>query len=286
MIRETDPNPYEQSFIELMQTPEGQALAHQCYIDWDITDTCKRFEASEEWQAVKKFLQKYRSPGSMVLDLGAGNGIGSYALAMMDYTVFAVEPNPGELVGHAAILKMSRATQLNIHCITAFGECLPFESETFSLVYCRQVLHHARSLEAMLDEISRVLKKDGLLLATREHVIDDAESLDAFIKNHPLEKYAVDEWAYRLDQYISVIQMSELKLIRTLTPWASVINYYPSTEKQRKKHLADKFMQMFGHTGRFVRYIPFVDRIYRQYLGLNDHTPGRMYTFIARKESG
>ena len=286
MIRETEPDRYEQSFIELMQTPEGQALAHQCYIDWDITDSCKRFEASEEWQAVMKFLNKYISPGSMVLDLGAGNGISSYALSKMDYDVFAIEPNPSDLVGHGAIVKMRQETQLNIQCVPALGEYLPFESGIFSLVYCRQVLHHAENLNSMLREVSRVLQKRGILVATREHVIDDQISLEAFLKNHPLDEFSVEEWAYKLDEYVTMIRSNGMKIIKTISPWESEINYYPSTEEQRIKQLVDRFTQRFGRTGRYVRYVPFVDWIYRQYLGLKDHTPGRMYTFIARKESG
>jgi len=283
MISSTDPNPYEQSFIGLMQTSEGKNLAHQCYIDWDITNACKRFEASEEWQTLRKYIVKYISLGSKVLDLGAGNGIGSYALAKMSYAVIAVEPNPGELVGLGAIVKMSRETSLNIRCISALGEVLPFESGSFSLVYCRQVLHHAKNLDAMLAEIARVLKKDGLLVATREHVIDSPESLEYFLNHHPLEKHAVEEFAYGLDRYISAIRMSEMKILKILTPWASVINYYPSTRDHRIKQLTDLFVQKFGSAGRYVRYIPFIDWIYRRYLESKDHTPGRMYSFIAKK---
>ena len=50
--------------------------------------------------------------------------------------------------------------------VTATAEALPFESESFDLVLCTEVLEHCRKPEDVLAEIARVLKPDGFLFLT------------------------------------------------------------------------------------------------------------------------
>lgn len=56
-------------------------------------------------------------------------------------------------------------------------------------VFARQVLHHARNLEMLCREVSRVLKPHGIFIATREHVISKPEDLARFLKKHPLHQF-------------------------------------------------------------------------------------------------
>lgn len=48
--------------------------------------------------------------------------------------------------------------------ITAAGENIPFESETFDVVICRNVLDHTKKPSQVIDEIHRVMTSDGMLL--------------------------------------------------------------------------------------------------------------------------
>lgn len=48
------------------------------------------------------------------------------------------------------------------------GSVLPYESQTFDVVYALMSLHHIRDLSGMLREIRRVLKPNGVLIV-REH---------------------------------------------------------------------------------------------------------------------
>ena len=278
-------NTYEQAFIQLMQTPTGKDLAYKCYIDWDITKACIRFESSAEWTAVKTLIQKFSIGNGKALDLGAGNGISSYALARMGFDVYAVEPNHSPLVGYNAISKMIHETSLTINCVVSTGEQLPFNDRSFSLVYCRQVLHHATNLDQMLRNVSRVLKPDGIFIATREHVVDDHLSLDIFLKNHALYEYSVKENAYKLDEYITAIRENGLITIKIIGPWESAINFYPSTKEERKQTLVDKIKPIVGPASQLIQYIPYIDSVYRKYLELSDRTPGRMYSITAQKKS-
>jgi SAM-dependent methyltransferase len=43
-------------------------------------------------------------------------------------------------------------------------DCLPFESDIFDIIICTQVLEHVREPQRVLDELSRILKRGGVVL--------------------------------------------------------------------------------------------------------------------------
>ena len=271
----------EQSIITLMQTPYGKELAHNCYYDWNVVNACARFNESEEWQAVTSLLRKLTLHGTEVLDLGAGNGIASYSLAKLGYSVTAIEPDPSDLVGYGAIKEMSESTKSSINILSSVGEHLPFSDDYFSLVYTRQVLHHADNLGRMLKEISRVLKPKGILIATREHVIDDQKSLEIFLDRHPLHIYTRSEWAYTESEYIEQMRSANLKTQYVIHPWDSVINHFPITNGELNKKMEFHMRKYFGILGMLIIHLPSINKIYRAIKSYRDSTPGRVFTFVA-----
>ncbi|MCU0885274.1 MAG: hypothetical protein MUC44_10055 [Beijerinckiaceae bacterium] len=71
------------------------ALARAAYFDEPVA-AALRYQASAEFGAVRALLPP---KAGRALDLGAGNGILSHALAREGWAVTAVEPDPSELVG-------------------------------------------------------------------------------------------------------------------------------------------------------------------------------------------
>ena len=69
------------------------------------------------------------------------------------------------------------------------------------MVYARQSLHHSGDLTIACSEIRRVLKKGGMFFALKDHVIDNLEDKNIFLKNHPLHEFTGDENAFLLDDY-------------------------------------------------------------------------------------
>ncbi len=268
-----------------MQTREGRELAYACYYDWDIVHACLRFERSDEWQAVKSILKTVSLPGCEALDLGAGNGIGSYALAKLGFRVVAVEPDPSNLVGFGALLNMVESTKLPIRHVRALGEELPFRRARYSLVYSRQVLHHARDLPRMLSEVSRVLRYGGLLIASREHVVDDEDTLLKFLSSHPIHRFTGGESAFRLDEYLEAISFAGLTLKMMLTPWASIINYYPVSKMLLMEEMKEYALDRWGKLGQLMLLSPSWRRRYAARKSAKDQTPGRMFTFVAVADS-
>jgi SAM-dependent methyltransferase len=271
---------WEEAVTWLKNQPDQAELVRSCFFDDPLIEAAKRYYSSTEWQAVRQFLPT--TPG-IALDLGAGRGISSYALACDGWRTTALEPDASDIVGAGAIRALAKETGLSIQVKENWGEQLPFADETFDLVHARQVLHHAHNLERLCMEVGRVLKKGGLFIATREHVISRHEDLDSFLANHPLHNLYGGENAYLLIDYLYSIKSAKLKLIKVLGPYDSPINYYPMSSKD----IRDKYKKLielkFGKRAVNTLNQNLVYKISLKIKTMLDNEPGRLYSFIAKK---
>jgi SAM-dependent methyltransferase len=95
----------------------------------------------------------------LALDLGAGGGHVSYALAPHARRVIATDLSSEML---AAVTRTAHEKGLsNIETAQAPAEHLPFEDETFDFVASRFSAHHWRDFDAGLREARRTLKRGG-----------------------------------------------------------------------------------------------------------------------------
>jgi len=135
---------WEEAVIWLRSQPDKADLVRACFYDDPLFAASERYYASTEWAAVRQLLAGRRGKA---LDLGAGRGISSYALAKDGWDVTALEPDSSDVVGANAIRQLIKETDLNIAVVEEFGENLPFEPETFDIVFGRAVLHHANGYD-------------------------------------------------------------------------------------------------------------------------------------------
>lgn len=271
---------WEQAVEWLRAQPEQQQLVRDCYYDDPLTDAAHRYSASEEWADVQKYLPAQRGSA---LDVGAGRGIASYALARDGFSVSALEPDPSPVVGAEAIRLLARGSGLEISVSEEFSERLPFADEQFDLVFARAVLHHTSDLSRACKEFYRVLKKGGRLIAVREHVVSRLEDLPAFFDGHPLHHLYGGENAFLLKQYRGAISSAGFSLQTTLAPFDSPINFAPYTLDLLQKELTAK-LPLGGAFVRGLLRLPVVWRIARVLLRAIDNRPGRLYSFVADKQ--
>jgi len=277
---------YEDSVNWMRDQKEYAEFVKLCYLDRDNLEAAKRFAASEEFQEVSKLLQLncHTSP-AQVLDLGCGNGIASYAFASLGCQVTAVDPDNSDDVGLAAAHRLrTQITDGSISTIQSTAESLPIPDNTFDVIYERQALHHFSDLVQGLTECTRVLKPGGLFLATREHVVDDAQQLEEFLCEHILHQMHGGERAYSVTHYISSLQKAGLILKQRIAPMDSVINHFPSSNADVHGAMCHWYSSKFGNViGSLAGQMPLAEAAYRRLRSLRNQSPGRLYSFLCTK---
>ncbi len=271
---------WESAVRWLREQPDRQELVQAAYYDDPLPAAAERYWRSPEWQALKPLLGEARA---QALDVGAGRGIASYALAREGFArVTALEPDGSALVGAQAIRSLAAQAGLPIEVTQEFSERLPFDDASFDLVFARAVLHHTRDLKATCAEFFRVLRPGGRLLAVREHVISRPEDLPAFFEIHPLHKLYGGENAFQLPVYQAALASAGFTQLRTLAPFDSAINFAPHSLASLQAEMAARARRRLPGSGALLRaLLPPLWTLMRPLLNRVDHRPGRLYSFAA-----
>src|SRR3954462_12796972 len=111
---------WEQAVREFRADPANSRAVRDNYFDLPVSEAARRYARSREFRALRGLVGK---PGRL-LDLGAGNGVTSYAFATKGWSVDAVEPDPSSEVGAGAISSVCRGLDVRVHI--AGAEALPF----------------------------------------------------------------------------------------------------------------------------------------------------------------
>jgi 2-polyprenyl-3-methyl-5-hydroxy-6-metoxy-1,4-benzoquinol methylase len=255
---------WEQAVLSLRSDPNSRDLVEACYYDDPLQNAAERYARSSEWLALQNLLPV---PPGKAIDVGAGRGVVSYALAKAGWHVVAAEPDRSPVVGTAAIRSLAQLTNTRIDVIESYGESIPYDSDSFDLVHCRAVLHHAADLKQFCKEIARVLVPGGLFIATREHVISRESDREIFRDHHPLHRLFGGENAYTLSTYVNAIVGAGLRIQRVLNPFESDINLFPSSAAELRERIARRLGL------RNARYVPTA---VLGWLGQFNKTPGRL----------
>jgi ubiquinone/menaquinone biosynthesis C-methylase UbiE len=123
-----------------------------------------------EWTGKLPFPQ-----GSVHLDIGAGEGILSYLVAQRGYHSIAVELSATIL--HSATLfqadihdsKSSKHSSMDLWVADIYD--LPLKAGSVDFVTIKEVLHHLDDLDGLLQEVSRVLKPNGMVYVWEPFVV-------------------------------------------------------------------------------------------------------------------
>lgn len=186
-----------------------------------------------------------------ILDVGAGNGVMSVALAQRGYELYSLEPDKSSIVGRGAIKSLYNQTlkndlgemfeliegnvsDISVEDInnnkymllsgTAEDLCL---SGVFDVILCRQVVHHFNDPQMSMNNLYRSLKPGGIAVILREHICNSEAELKEFLNTHPFHKYYGGENAYSESAYIDFFKNAGFDVENVIKFCDSEINYFP-----------------------------------------------------------
>lgn len=133
--------------------------------DWEIRVQSRFSEDKNSEALIKKKLSalNLRLPkGAKVLIIGGGTGAELIAFHALGYEAWMIEPE-----STACQLARQKAADKNIapsYILETEAENLPFEDESFDLIWSFTVLEHVRCYKSVLAQIARTLKSDAWAL--------------------------------------------------------------------------------------------------------------------------
>ncbi len=285
---------WEETILYIRTKDEYKDLVRLAYLDVDLAKNGELYKSGEEYIEILKIFRHYAPNAKNILDIGCGNGISALSFAIEGYHVTAVEPDKSETIGAGAIKKLKQHYNLsNIEIFEDFAENIKFPDNSFDIVFARQSMHHAHDLQKFVEEMARVLKPGGLFLTVRDHVVFNESDKKRFLESHPLQKYYHGENAYKPKEYKNAIAKANLKLIKELKYFDSIINYFPlkstDLEKQKSENIKSRKESLRGKIGLLSNfkillslYSFILDKKYGKIFD-EKNVPGRMYSYIALK---
>ena len=285
---------WEETINYIRSKKEYKELIADAYLDAELGLNVKRFSSSQEFNDTLALIRQYKTGNLNILDVGCGNGIAAVSFASMGHSVVAIDPDPGTSVGTGAVEKLKADLHLeNLSVLTTTAEEMQLPGEKFDVVYCRQALHHAADLNLFVSNIAQYIRKGGLLITVRDHVVFDRKDKEKFLDEHPLHKFYHGENAYSREEYRAAITRAGLKVQAELRFFDSPINFFPlslsdlrTKAEQEEAAIRSKLKQNLGILAHLLpAYFFYKTFVFNPEAMLDEKFfPGRMYSYLAVKK--
>jgi ubiquinone/menaquinone biosynthesis C-methylase UbiE len=231
-IKQLEIKGYTRFVRECRRNPKLKNIVIESYLDKDIKTAIERFGKDRNFNKALDIIKRHG--GKNILDFGSGRCLASYNFAKLDYDVTALEMNTSEECGLGAIKNL----KIRFNVVNGDAENMPFKEETFDIAYCNHVLHHAVSLNRMVKEVAKTIKRGGILIAQSEVMRPPLISDKRWRQNFLAAKCGANEHLYTTFQYIKAFKEAGLKNIR-------VLSNVTLDDIKKSKTLKGKFLYIF-----------------------------------------
>ena len=207
-----------------------------------------------------QFFDQYVSnwKGLKVLDVGCGGGYTCEFLAARGAHIVGIDQSASCI---EAAKQHATEVNLTIDYRQGYSENLPFDTETFDIVVCVDVLEHVADLPQTILEISRVIKPNGLFLFDTINRTWQSKLVMIWLLENTLRQIpcGVHDWG----KFITPSELSELLHKNGIQPTAITGFDLFGTGILGKW----KSLQRYWQSGQFeVNFSPEADRI--MYIGV------------------
>ena len=129
-------------------------------------------EIAKSWNVIRseyfeerlkyKVLSKVSIKDKVVADLGCGTGFLSLALALDASIVFSIDQSENMLRESKKLMETKKFN--NVYPIKSDLENLALFDESVDVVFINMALHHVKDAKKAIEEMYRIIKKDGTLI--------------------------------------------------------------------------------------------------------------------------
>jgi len=136
-------------------------------------------EIAQSWNVIRseyfderlkyKVLSKVNIKDKVVADLGCGTGFLSLALALDASIVFSIDQSVNMLIETRKLMETKKFD--NVYPIKSSIDNLALFDESVDVVFINMALHHVKDAKKAIEEMFRIIKKDGALIISdvQEH---------------------------------------------------------------------------------------------------------------------
>ncbi len=184
-----------------------------------------------------------RNHQAKILDFGCG--LGNVVVAGQNKGIDLYGVDNFDIGGAQYLEKAQKTGLVGTKIAKTISDKIPFEDSTFDLVMANQVFEHVKDLPATLQEIWRVLKKDGHLLCLfpQKEVIYEGHVLIPML--HQFSTKSRFRFYYAL--IFNALRTRNFKKIKNVERVKTILNYLDKyTFYLPKKELMREFSKLFG----------------------------------------
>jgi ubiquinone/menaquinone biosynthesis C-methylase UbiE len=170
---------------------------------------------SNEGRIVRELLPLIEGAGTRVLEVGAGSGRDSVALARAGAAVVVLDYVPSSL---ETARRVAEREGCGVALVCGDARAMPFKSGCFDVVFHQGLMEHFKDPRPLLDENRRVLKRGGHLL------VDVPQKFHVYTAvKHLL--IAVDKWfagwetEYTIRELEHLVAERGFKVVRSYGDW-------------------------------------------------------------------